>query len=59
MNPSDVDLANPDLYVSGVPHEVFTWLRREDPVHWNPVTNGRGFWSITKYDDIVAISKNP
>jgi linalool 8-monooxygenase len=59
MNPSDVDLGNPDLYVSGVPHEVFTWLRREDPVHWNPVTNGRGFWSITKYDDIVAISKNP
>jgi linalool 8-monooxygenase len=59
MNPSDVDLANPDLYVSGVPHEVFTWLRREDPVHWKPVTNGRGFWSITKYDDIVAISKNP
>jgi linalool 8-monooxygenase len=59
MNPSDVDLANPDLYVSGVPHEVFTWLRREDSVHWNPVTNGRGFWSITKYDDIVAISKNP
>ena len=59
MNPSDVDLGNPDLYISGVPHEVFTWLRREDPVHWNPVTNGRGFWSITKYDDIVAISKNP
>ena len=59
MNPGDVDLGNPDLYVSGVPHEVFTWLRREDPVHWNPVTNGRSFWSITKYDDIVAISKNP
>lgn len=59
MNPGDVDLGNPDLYVSGVPHEVFTWLRREDPVHWNPVTSGRGFWSITKYDDIVAISKNP
>ncbi|MGA6972157.1 MAG: cytochrome P450 [Candidatus Binatus sp.] len=59
MNPGDVDLGNPDLYVSAVPHEVFTWLRREDPVHWNPVTNGRGFWSITRYDDIVAISKNP
>jgi linalool 8-monooxygenase len=59
MNPGDVDLGNRDLYVSGVPHEVFNWLRREDPVHWNPVTNGRGFWSITKYDDIVAISKNP
>ena len=59
MNPGDVDLSNPDLYVSEVPHEIFTWLRREDPVHWNPVAGGRGFWSITKYDDIVAISKNP
>src|SRR6202050_441060 len=61
MNPGDVDLGNPDLYVSKVPHEIFTWLRREDPVHWNPEAEagGRGFWSITKIDDIVAISKNP
>src|SRR5258708_1541249 len=60
MNPGDVDLGNPDLYGSKVPHEVFTWLRREDPVHWNDAQADRGgFWSITKYDDIVAISKNP
>jgi len=55
----DTDLKNPDLYVNGVPHEVFTALRREDPVHWNPEADGRGFWSITKYDDVTAISKNP
>jgi linalool 8-monooxygenase len=54
-----VDLKNPDLYVSGVPHEHFTRLRREDPVHWNPEAGGNGFWCITRYDDIVAISKNP
>src|ERR1700686_3331878 len=59
MNPGDFDLSDPDLYVSKVPHEIFTWLRREDPVHWNPEAEGRGFWSVTKYDDIVAISKNP
>ena len=59
MNLDDVDLKNPDLYVNGVPHEVFTRLRREDPVHWNPEADGRGFWSILKYDDITAISKNP
>jgi linalool 8-monooxygenase len=55
----DTDLKNPDLYLDGVPHDVFTALRREDPVHWNPQAGGRGFWSITKYDDITAISKNP
>jgi linalool 8-monooxygenase len=59
MNLDDVDLKNPDLYVNGVPHEIFTRLRREDPVHWNRETDGRGFWSILRYDDITAISKNP
>ncbi len=59
MNPTDVDLKNPDLYINGTLHEVFTRLRAEDPVHWNPEADGRGFWGITKYDDIVAIAKNP
>jgi linalool 8-monooxygenase len=53
------DLKNPDLYLAGAPHDVFTRLRREDPVHWNPEDDGKGFWCVTKYDDIVAISKNP
>ena len=59
MNLDQVDLKNPDLYLNGVPHELFARLRAEDPVHWNPETDGRGFWAITKYDDIVAVSKNP
>jgi len=59
MNSLDVDLKNPDLYINGAPNEIFTRLRAEDPVHWNPEADGRGFWAITKYDDIVAISKNP
>jgi len=59
MKLDDVDLKNPDLYVNGAPHEVFTRLRHEDPVHWNPEADGRGVWSILKYDDITAISKNP
>lgn len=59
MSLDAIDLKNPDLYLSGTPHELFTRLRAEDPVHWNPEADGRGFWSITKYDDVVAISKNP
>jgi linalool 8-monooxygenase len=59
MKLDDVDLKNPDLYVDRVPHDLFTQMRREDPVHWNREADGRGFWCITKYDDIVAISKNP
>ena len=59
MNPATVDLKNPDLYLEGIPHEVFTYLRHNDPVHWNPEADGRGFWSVTRYDDIVTVSKQP
>jgi cytochrome P450 len=42
------------------PHAVFTQFRREEPVAWCPEPwGGPGFWSITKYDDIQAISKLP
>ena len=31
MQLSDVDLYDPDIYVQGVPHEMFATLRREAP----------------------------
>ena len=41
-------------------HEIFSELRREDPVAWCPeLEDGLGFWSVTKYDDIQFVSKNP
>lgn len=60
----DLDLSNPDSFVGGLPHAYFRALRREDPVHWNevrcdPARNGRGFWTITKYDDIKMMSRTP
>ena len=43
-----------DTYVQGVPHEVFRDLRANDPVAWTPEPDGgRGFWSITKYEDFL------
>lgn len=59
MKTTYVDLKNPDLYADGIPHEVFAKLRREAPVAWNPEDGGRGFWSVTRYEDIVAVSKRP
>jgi len=52
------DLTDPDLYVTGVPHEVFRHLRDTDSVSWLPETGGRGFWAVTRYADILAVSKN-
>ncbi|MBV8774994.1 MAG: cytochrome P450, partial [Deltaproteobacteria bacterium] len=53
MKISPVDLKDPELYRDGIPHQIFTQLRREAPVSWNPETDGRGFWAVTRYDDIV------
>ena len=52
------DITNPDLYVSGIPHEAFKRLRDEDPVSWCEEKDGAGFWAITRYADILAVSKN-
>src|ERR1700722_1833522 len=36
----------------------FERLRAEDPVHWTPDSNYGAFWSITKYNDIMAVDSN-
>ncbi len=47
--------AAPDLFRNDTLWPYFERLRREDPVHYT-LDNQRGpFWSITKYNDILAI----
>jgi hypothetical protein len=53
------DITNPDVYVQGVPHATFKRLRDEDPVSWWNEKDGRGFWAVTRYEDILTVSKNP
>jgi cholest-4-en-3-one 26-monooxygenase len=53
------ELGNPDTYVSGPPHDVFRSLRREEPVSWQVLKDGSGFWAATKYDDATHISQHP
>jgi cholest-4-en-3-one 26-monooxygenase len=59
MRLDEVELYNPDVYSAAVPHEAFRLLRKEEPVHFQKEPKGRGYWAITKYDDVVNISKNP
>ncbi|MYE74915.1 MAG: hypothetical protein F4232_00650, partial [Acidimicrobiaceae bacterium] len=54
----DADLSSHDSFTSGVPHATFGRLRREDPVHWTPETDGPGFWSVTRYHDSLAVSRD-
>ncbi len=54
----DVDLTDLDAWERAVPYNWLTLLRREAPLFWQPETDGSGFWAFTRYDDIVAASKD-
>ncbi len=51
--------AQADLFVGDTLWPVFERLRKESPVHWSP-SNGvyPGFWSISRYQDIMAVDTN-
>lgn len=57
--PREIDLKDSLIYVPAVPHEAMTWLRANDPVHWNEESDGAGFWSVTRHADIVRVSTDP
>jgi cytochrome P450 len=49
-------------WTDGPPHELFERLRAECPVHWTSAISefpdDGGFWSITKADDVQAVSRD-
>jgi hypothetical protein len=53
-----IDVSNPWLYQQDLIGPYFERLRHEAPVHY--CANGAygAFWSITRYDDIVAVNAN-
>jgi len=56
-----IDLSDLSLWASGPPHETFARLRREQPVHWSPLDgfpHEKGFWSVTRYEDIAAVGRD-
>lgn len=56
----DIDLADPTFHTSGKADGVFRVLRREAPVHWSPSRGAwEPFWSLTRYHDIMHVSRNP
>lgn len=54
------DLTDPETFRGGLPRETFRFLRSERPVYWHEdPTQGRGFWAITRHEDLDFVSKNP
>jgi cholest-4-en-3-one 26-monooxygenase len=50
-----IDLLDGDLYAGG-PDPTYAWLRRHAPVYRDEVNQ---LWGVSRYDDIVAIEKDP
>jgi cytochrome P450 len=53
-----VDLASPDAFVDGAPHEALADLRRTDPVHWQPMAGEPGFWAVLRHADVAHVARH-
>ena len=57
---AESDLADPATYDRGIPHERFAELRANPGLVRNPDGPwGTAFWSVTRLDDLVAVSRDP
>ena len=54
-----IDPADSDLFAANQHLPYFARLRREDPVHWTENSHFGDYWSVTKFDDIVTVEKDP
>ena len=56
---SAVDIASPEVYERGIPHESFRLLRQHSPVHWHPWNwSGGGFWAVTTRNDLTTVTRD-
>ena len=58
----DVLVTEREHWLDGPPHELFTKLRAECPVHWtsriSEYPDEDGYWSVTRADDIHTVSRD-
>ncbi|MBU1756232.1 MAG: cytochrome P450, partial [Alphaproteobacteria bacterium] len=51
----EIDVSRPSLFQKDTIGLFFDRLRREDPVHYCRASYVGPYWSITKFDDIMAV----
>jgi cytochrome P450 len=54
-----VDLTSANTYANGHPWEAYRWMRENAPLCWHDEADGPGFWVLSRYDDVKAISRQP
>ena len=53
-----VDITDPKTFADGIPHEVFAEMRHTEPVA-ECLYEGRPFWAVTTYEDLVTVTRDP
>jgi cytochrome P450 len=53
-----LDVSDGELWHTGRLHDYLKRLRLEDPVHWSPTGPTGPYWSVTRFNDIVAVDSN-
>jgi cytochrome P450 len=55
----EINLASFDFWLRDDVHGALARLRRERPVAWHEHRDsGKGFWSLTRYDDVAAATRD-
>jgi cytochrome P450 len=59
----ELDIVSHDVYERGVPHAAYDRFRSEAPVAWvnegpHNGHHGHGFWSLTRWSDVVSVHKD-
>ena len=54
-----IDVSDAELFETDTLYGYFERLRKEDPVHRCAESDFGPYWSVTKYDDIVTVEKDP
>ena len=66
--PGTISLFDPDSYQGGPPHAYLRRLRQEAPVCWHEKPGPEvtcsssldgGYWVLSKYQDVIDVSRNP
>ena len=51
------DISDHDSFTSGVPHNTFRRLRDKQPAAWCECKQHKGFWAITRHEDILELNR--
>jgi cytochrome P450 len=58
MPVEEIEMANPELFRTDTIWPYFARLRKDDPVHHSVHPDHGPYWSVTKYNDIMAVDTN-